>query len=954
MGPTAATDIFVGRHAEVALLGRLLREVVAGRGRSVLVDGDPGIGKSALLAAGLRAARDLGCEVFWGAADELGQPFPLRAVLDCLEVVRRAEDPWRAEILRLLRQEHSPGDTGGGDAVLGTAEQLLALVDRACEERPVLLVLDDMQWADQASLLVWHRLARATEQLPLLLVGAYRPVPRRIELDQLRRSASARGGVVLSLRPLDQDEVAELVATRTGGRALGPELTRLAERAAGNPGYLTELVDALLRENGIRVTGREAELTGRAVGWRAPASLAAAIADRLGFLTPQTSEVLRSAALLGAEFAAHDLAVVTNRPATELASLLAEAVGAGVLTEAGSHLAFRYPLIRQALYDGTPVAVRTALHREAARALADAGAPMTQVAAQLLPAAGSEDEWFLDWLAGAATTLTHRAPQTAIELLRRAIDQVGSDDPRRDLFASWLATSLAGMGRNAEASQQARQVLSRTSDPDRVAELTWVLAYTSLRTGHAAEGLEVLSTGLAADLAPGWRARLRALTALVQAVDNDLDAAVSSARQAIEEGQAAPDRLAVGMALHVLSLDRSFVGDERGNRELIDQALTVLGDDREHLDLRLLLLTNRIVADRNLDEPDGVDERIRLVRELAEQAGAARFTQVHVMMAAHYFLLGRWDDALTELESIPELSEGRYSFLTVHGLLALIAGHRDDRTTAAVHLKAVRTEPLAIADDRRNAGYVLLARALAAERDGLMSQAVAELAPVLLSPGSALEMNVRYMCLPELTRLALAAGDQDTAETAARMCGAEAAEAPMPVKEAAARRCQGLLDRNPRLLLAAADHFRAAGRRLELATTLEDASVLLGEDGDLTAARTALSEAIEVYTELRADWDTRRADARTRPYGVRRGQRGRRARPTTGWESLTPTELRVAHLVAQGRSNPDIAAALFLSRRTVQTHVSHILVKLAAHSRSEIAREAAHHPGESRPQAHRM
>jgi DNA-binding CsgD family transcriptional regulator len=166
----------------------------------------------------------------------------------------------------------------------------------------------------------------------------------------------------------------------------------------------------------------------------------------------------------------------------------------------------------------------------------------------------------------------------------------------------------------------------------------------------------------------------------------------------------------------------------------------------------------------------------------------------------------------------------------------------------------------------------------------------------------------------------------------------------MPVKEAAAQRCQGQLERDPQRLLAAAEHFRSAGRRLELANSLEDASVVFGEDGDLTRARASLAEAIEVYTELRADWDIRRADARTRPFGVRRGQRGRRARPTTGWESLTPTELRVAHLVAQGRSNPDIAAALFLSRRTVQTHVSHILVKLAAHSRSEIAREAAHHP----------
>ena len=95
---------------------------------------------------------------------------------------------------------------------------------------------------------------------------------------------------------------------------------------------------------------------------------------------------------------------------------------------------------------------------------------------------------------------------------------------------------------------------------------------------------------------------------------------------------------------------------------------------------------------------------------------------------------------------------------------------------------------------------------------------------------------------------------------------------------------------------------------------------------------------------MRADWDATRAEARMRPYGIRRGQRGPRdRRPATGWDALTPTELRVAFLVADGLSNPAIAAELFLSYRTVQTHVSHILAKLGARSRAEVAHEAAGH-----------
>jgi DNA-binding NarL/FixJ family response regulator len=103
------------------------------------------------------------------------------------------------------------------------------------------------------------------------------------------------------------------------------------------------------------------------------------------------------------------------------------------------------------------------------------------------------------------------------------------------------------------------------------------------------------------------------------------------------------------------------------------------------------------------------------------------------------------------------------------------------------------------------------------------------------------------------------------------------------------------------------------------------------------------SDAEQIYTDLGAVWNLRRADSRLRPYGIRRGVRDSRRRPATGWESLTPTEVRVARLVAAGQSNPSIADELFLSRRTVQTHVSHILTKLGAHSRVEIVRKVLGH-----------
>ncbi len=145
-------------------------------------------------------------------------------------------------------------------------------------------------------------------------------------------------------------------------------------------------------------------------------------------------------------------------------------------------------------------------------------------------------------------------------------------------------------------------------------------------------------------------------------------------------------------------------------------------------------------------------------------------------------------------------------------------------------------------------------------------------------------------------------------------------------------------------MLAAAAYYQSAGRPLEHAQALEDAAVLLAARGDLAAARQASGEAVRVYRGLGAQWDLRRAAARLRGYGIRVGGRGRPARPARGWQALTPTEAKIAYLVAEGQSNPDIAAEMGLSRHTVETHVSHILAKLGARSRMEIARQALQHP----------
>jgi DNA-binding CsgD family transcriptional regulator len=238
---------------------------------------------------------------------------------------------------------------------------------------------------------------------------------------------------------------------------------------------------------------------------------------------------------------------------------------------------------------------------------------------------------------------------------------------------------------------------------------------------------------------------------------------------------------------------------------------------------------------------------------------------------------------------------------------------------------------------------VLLAKSLAAEQDGRLADAIAVLAE-WFEPGMTDRMPGVYFLAAPFARLALANGDRKTAAVAVRVAEAESAHQPLPLRTAMANHCRGLVAGDPALILSAADYFRTASRAFHRAQALEDASALEAERGQLAEAREHAAAAVGAYAGLGAAWNVEQAGARLQRYGVRVARAAFRARPASGWEALTPTEVKVAYLVADGRSNPDVAAAMFLSRNTVQTHVSHILAKLGARSRAEIIREAVRHP----------
>jgi DNA-binding CsgD family transcriptional regulator len=947
MSSAGRPDVWVGRDAELALFASAVDLLADGRGSMVWVEGEPGIGKSSLVTKGMSAAGARGCEVLSATADQLSQRLPLQVTLDCLGVRPHSPDPRRAQIAQLMR-DRRPGVFAVDDVVSSTAELLVALVDELCSESPTAIVVDDLQWADDASLVVWHRMAFMVDQLPLLLVGVSRRGSRRDQVRELRAAVRRRRGQVISLQPLGQSDVAALVTGLTGAPP-GPGLTRLAEQAMGNPLYLGELIGALARERDGDAEQPDREPSADQLD-RVPASFAAALDDRLNLVPEGSADILKAAVLLGGEFAVTDLAVVLRRPPSELAVGLHDAVAAGVIVDVGSRLAFRHPLIQRAIYESMPATLRQALHNEAAQALAAAGAEQLRVAQQLLLAAQPGDGWARSWLAEAAPTLAAVAPDMAAELLQRALDHARPDDGNRDALAVALARVLLGMGRYEEAVARARQALTIGVKPDRRPEMYWVLARALFCLGDNEAAGDAVARALAQpDLPDRWRARLLGTRAMFQrAGAGDVDAADTSARQALDSAGNAEDPFATAYALIDLWLIHSVRRDHATALHCLDRALAVLGDGPDYADLRAFAFDGRVFTMQNLDRWPDAEQTLRHAHALAHRLRHPGTAASNVTAAVLFYWLGRWDDALAELiTSERDAGDVTYSGLRErgpnllrHGVAALIAGRRDERLIAEEHLHKGLKAPILTIGDRENQDFLLAAQALAFEQSGDLSAAVQALSPILARrPG---EMTLTHQWLPFLTRLAIAAGDSTTALAAVRTCRAEAEAESTPARAAvAALRCDGLLAGDPALLRRAVMHYRAVGPMAELGSTLEDLAAVLADHGATEDAKKALNEAIALYGDVGAKWDIRRAEHRLRGYGVRRGIRGPRPkRATYGWEALTPTELKIAGFVAEGLSTPAIAQRLYLSRRTVQTHISHIITKLGLRCRVDIAREA--------------
>lgn len=764
-------DFFTGRKDELDLLGTAVNEVLSGQGGVVWLEGEPGIGKTALLGEALSAPSVTGARLRWVAAQEIDSGRPAQLIRDCVGV--------------------------GVGATEGDIGHVLDLVERMISDGPVILVADDFQWADDASLGIWWRLAQRVDRLPLLLISASRPVPRRETVERMRHRLIGVGRTI-SLRPLSEAEVMEFAGRLLRG-PLPPELRARLGDVSGNPLYLKEMVPtASSDEPDPRLCASP----------RPPARLVARINDHLTFLTAQTRSMLQWATLLGQRFTFADLAATVGRQPVELISAVEEALSAGLLFSDGDSLRFRHKIVEDALYEKTPSAMRAALHRQFAETLAVAGAPAAQVARQLAAGATVTDSWVTGWLSDHIGTVAAETPQVAVELLRRVIGSGPRESDLGEEFATILARLLFWLGREPEA--EARSVLARTTDPARTAEMRWILAYTYYRRGRTEAARSEVDSVLADPGVTGtWHARHSLLLA---ALDG-----------------AAPDD---GSPPEIVDLgEHRFLDDDT------HAALgTVRGEGR--FSARVAARARKLAPYRALPAEIHVSSAAHHYWTGDWQAAMTELEAVILDETGYSSYL---------------LS---HTAVLAHSLAALIATFRDDQDTAHRHLYNAVTHAAPDSEVRPGTAVLLIAKSALAMVSGNPKEALAVLKPLT---GLSEVPPSLYGWLPRATRIAVEFGD-DTCVARVLRAVETGSPAWLPDEHHLVRDyCRALIGDDPDELLRVATACRTSrGFSIMSVRAFEDAAWLLARHGRHQEARETVMTAVEGYRKIGATWNVRR------------------------------------------------------------------------------------------------
>ncbi len=948
----------VGRDAELGVLEAVLDELSQGGSPALIVSGEPGIGKSRTLGELLRRAAERGALTFSGRAAEYEVDLPLAPWIDALDerLLDGPPDGLRAAD-RLALAPLFPALAESGDAQAPLAERhrlhaaMRSLLTVLASDGPLVIVLDDLHWADSASLDLVAALLRRPPSAAVLLALSLRPrqAPERLSAALARAERESRT-VTLALLPLEPE-----AATTLLGASVPAHLRDvLFLESGGNPFYLEQLARMVQTQPTLpRAAAPPAEqLAG------VPRTVSAALAEELRGLPPVSRVVLDAAAVTGAEFDPAAVAAIAEVDERAALDALDELTEAGLVRAlAGTRrFSMRHPIIRRAVYAGSGAGWRLAAHQRAAAALRADGAAPEEYAHHLVAAARPGDEQAAAELVAAAAGVRTRAPASAARWLSVALELSSAVTPaeRRHLLAE-LAGAQAASGHAVDALGTLEHALD-TLPGHEVAEAVPLIcgaARLEHLLGRHQAAHERLLAGLARVPAGAGETELELLVAL--AVDafhrRDVAGMGDWARRAAARGDALgrPAHAAAGHA--IAAFCDALVGDIPAALAACERAATGLDRlDDEQLAECLEAVQFIGLAEMYLEQFDAAVTHARRGTAAARAGGQTQM--VPVIAIPHGFaaaMLGRLDEALGVLDGAVEetrLVDSGFALAWVSmnsAFAAVLAGDVDRAravATEVVELLAGMDESVVVANAKSVLGQVELLE----ERPGA---AIATLHDAGGGPDLPLIGGFwKVFLLESLTEAHLSEDDLAAATASAERAEAAAAQLGLPLTRGTAKRALA------RVALKRGDAAGALALALEATAAADNSGAALeASDSRLVSARAlaavgrrsdAVAQARQAAETLEACHAPRRAEQAhevLRHLGDRQRHSARGDRDTGGIASLTRREREIAELVWDRRTNREIAETLFLSAKTIESHLRNIFAKTLVSSRVDLARE---------------
>jgi DNA-binding CsgD family transcriptional regulator len=903
--------------AQVALRGRsdaisralttLNRVARTGQAALVVISGEPGIGKSAVLRTVVEQASRTGFKVGSGKAEEGGQIAPGAPLLVSL---RSGRHP-------LLPGQAFAGLAALHDKPLWLVDRISALLEELAVKSPVLIAIDDVQWADPLTRFALRVLPARLAGSPVVWAVTSRWVPTD-PLDEMIAGTDGTTTITrIELGPLTLDDINHIASDRLGAEP-SAQTRKLLGGVGGNPFWAVQVIEGLSRrtERGQDAGDLHAELS---VGIRA----------RVGGLSEPAAALIRLAAVWGRALSVADAAgLLGGVSEAQVAMLAREGVDNGLLGSVDGEVFFPHDLVREAVYADIAPADRRALHRACARYIVGDGRSALAAANHFRASAVRDDQEAVLALEQAARECS--MPDQAVELAQQAFALATEANPLWLLAGERAVETLVNVQRDREALGVADRLLAVAVEPEIVARIELQACRALWCAGDCAQMERRTGGALAQDgVSAVLRAQLSAAQALAATRTTSAAHAEAMAKAALDDGHRLNDIYSQRLAVVALIEAARNAGRHRLALDRFADLRSLSDSAYEAEEIRTL---------QQLDRYDEAAAMLAKIRAAHDGADSLLPSMLYAQMWQDHNL-ARLDAAEAGARTLLRLADetGNYGFrLNARMVLAAVATYRGDLTGATQHLIPIEDDEPAL--DQGRAHRLRLMHGWVKASTGDFAASLAILTPLLDSaefrdpwPWSPPWMRI-------LVRIGLNAGNREFAAKAADVADLVAQRNPgVATLDGTALHIHGAMADDPRLLADAVSVLRESPRPLLLADALQDlGSTLLVRHRSDDGVR-ALVEAAEIYQRVGAVSGSRAVSKLLRSHGVRGVRVSAPApRPAAGWPALTPTEVRVVELISAGHTNRSAAAQLGVSPNTVNTHLRAVFRKLDVKSRVQL------------------